>query len=131
MIRRPPRSTRTDTLFPYTTLFRSADSHHAGRRCAMSISLFAIDDREWWLGETSQQVLDARAQEYGLTREQLLEQNCGEEPRLLTDHPLDTLIYPDQHGATRPFRSDERRVGTGWYSKGRFRGLPRKSKKKK
>src|SRR3546814_2954359 len=26
MIRRPPRSTRTDTLFPYTTLFRS---HHA------------------------------------------------------------------------------------------------------
>src|SRR3546814_5064625 len=26
MIRRPPRSTRTDTLFPYTTLFRSKDS---------------------------------------------------------------------------------------------------------
>src|SRR3546814_3172275 len=25
MIRRPPRSTRTDTLFPYTTLFRSND----------------------------------------------------------------------------------------------------------
>src|SRR3546814_20939461 len=34
MIRRPPRSTRTDTLFPYTTLFRSgqalADVDHAG-----------------------------------------------------------------------------------------------------
>src|SRR3546814_20425713 len=28
MIRRPPRSTRTDTLFPYTTLFRSVQ--HAG-----------------------------------------------------------------------------------------------------
>src|SRR3546814_17264052 len=30
MIRRPPRSTRTDTLFPYTTLFRSFNmsSHH-------------------------------------------------------------------------------------------------------
>src|SRR3546814_1579574 len=27
MLRRPPRSTRTDTLFPYTTLFRS---NHAG-----------------------------------------------------------------------------------------------------
>src|SRR3546814_17967767 len=25
MIRRPPRSTRTDTLFPYTTLFRSTE----------------------------------------------------------------------------------------------------------
>src|SRR3546814_2938492 len=28
MIRRPPRSTRTDTLFPYTTLFRSERFHH-------------------------------------------------------------------------------------------------------
>src|SRR3546814_7812517 len=27
MIRRPPRSTRTDTLFPYTTLFRSCSLH--------------------------------------------------------------------------------------------------------
>src|SRR3546814_1240804 len=29
MIRRPPRSTRTDTLFPYTTLFRSRDFRQA------------------------------------------------------------------------------------------------------
>src|SRR3546814_15891511 len=28
MIRRPPRSTRTDTLFPYTTLFRSDRPNH-------------------------------------------------------------------------------------------------------
>src|SRR3546814_12755357 len=28
MIRRPPRSTRTDTLFPYTTLFRSQPAAH-------------------------------------------------------------------------------------------------------
>src|SRR3546814_13283293 len=28
MIRRPPRSTRTDTLFPYTTLFRSRQHRH-------------------------------------------------------------------------------------------------------
>src|SRR3546814_5470773 len=36
MIRRPPRSTRTDTLFPYTTLFRSAGrrwrAHQKGAR---------------------------------------------------------------------------------------------------
>src|SRR3546814_17713241 len=37
MIRRPPRSTRTDTLFPYTTLFRS--------RCARSRT--APADRDW------------------------------------------------------------------------------------
>src|SRR3546814_12124939 len=30
MLRRPPRSTRTDTLFPYTTLFRSAAWGEAG-----------------------------------------------------------------------------------------------------
>src|SRR3546814_10625967 len=30
MIRRPPRSTRTDTLFPYTTLFRSRSASIAG-----------------------------------------------------------------------------------------------------
>src|SRR3546814_5997962 len=30
MIRRPPRSTRTDTLFPYTTLFRSAEADRVG-----------------------------------------------------------------------------------------------------
>src|SRR3546814_6763643 len=30
MIRRPPRSTRTDTLFPYTTLFRSPFPHGGG-----------------------------------------------------------------------------------------------------
>src|SRR3546814_13169913 len=30
MLRRPPRSTRTDTLFPYTTLFRSALSVRTG-----------------------------------------------------------------------------------------------------
>src|SRR3546814_20398421 len=30
MIRRPPRSTRTDTLFPYTTLFRSPDLVNVG-----------------------------------------------------------------------------------------------------
>src|SRR3546814_2389582 len=32
MIRRPPRSTRTDTLFPYTTLFRSVPFSPCGRR---------------------------------------------------------------------------------------------------
>src|SRR3546814_2359210 len=34
MIRRPPRSTRTDTLFPYTTLFRSQD----GEQVAITVA---------------------------------------------------------------------------------------------
>src|SRR3546814_5844137 len=35
MTRRPPRSTRTDTLFPYTTLCRSARGDEQGRRQAL------------------------------------------------------------------------------------------------
>src|SRR3546814_18125634 len=45
MIRRPPRSTRTATLFPYTTLFRSTN-------IALSIrsegDALVLDGREWW-----------------------------------------------------------------------------------
>src|SRR3546814_20946039 len=36
MIRRPPSSTRTDTLFPYTTLFRSHDSLHGQDRTLLN-----------------------------------------------------------------------------------------------
>src|SRR3546814_5193498 len=35
MIRRPPRSTRTDTLFPYTTLFRSTIRRSGGNPMVM------------------------------------------------------------------------------------------------
>src|SRR3546814_5026240 len=42
MIRRPPRSTRTDTLFPYTTLFRSSGTAHSTEhRSGGEISLFS------------------------------------------------------------------------------------------
>src|SRR3546814_951533 len=40
MIRRPPRSTRTDTLFPYTTLFRSR-----GRQEGFAVLRIIIEDR--------------------------------------------------------------------------------------
>src|SRR3546814_19179178 len=42
MIRRPPRSTRTDTLFPYTTLFRSKSDLAAPRQ---SVPLDSRDKR--------------------------------------------------------------------------------------
>src|SRR3546814_4874030 len=44
MIRRPPRSTRTDTLFPYTTLFRSLVNNLGiyGAR-----EFFEISDADW------------------------------------------------------------------------------------
>src|SRR3546814_2740998 len=39
MIRRPPRSTRTDTLFPYTTLFRSRLAGQSLRHLAQRLSI--------------------------------------------------------------------------------------------
>src|SRR3546814_5478368 len=36
MIRRPPRSTRTETLFPYTTLFRAHQKEGHHQRCAQA-----------------------------------------------------------------------------------------------
>src|SRR3546814_9996093 len=51
MIRRPPRSTRTDTLFPYTTLFRSArDADH--RQFAAQLHLLLAQDPR--LGDPAQ-----------------------------------------------------------------------------
>src|SRR3546814_10911284 len=46
MIRRPPRSTRTDTLFPYTTLFRSdiLEDHVADPRARLAHLLLDLSD---------------------------------------------------------------------------------------
>src|SRR3546814_16918835 len=44
MIRRPPRSTRTDTLFPYTTLFRSHVTVEAVKGCVRRTARALTDD---------------------------------------------------------------------------------------
>src|SRR3546814_17874414 len=43
MKRRPPRSTRTDTLFPYTTLFRSLTGRIASGKLKVNMPIKAID----------------------------------------------------------------------------------------
>src|SRR3546814_17585760 len=55
MIRRPPRSTRTDTLFPYTTLFRSSHGV-ADRLVAWSVGggLAAVGDQRVVVGHALQ-----------------------------------------------------------------------------
>src|SRR3546814_14401079 len=55
MIRRPPRSTRTDTLFPYTTLFRSATAtaaaaetpHFSSSSLARSAASRTVSSESW------------------------------------------------------------------------------------
>src|SRR3546814_9798240 len=48
MIRRPPRSTRTDTLFPYTTLFRSNVRRYKARAAVRGRKIDRISGREAW-----------------------------------------------------------------------------------
>src|SRR3546814_3944155 len=60
MIRRPPRSTRTDTLFPYTTLFRSDRGHRA--RTVASRPVERTDERR--LGLFCGAALPARREAY-------------------------------------------------------------------
>src|SRR3546814_6353349 len=60
MIRRPPRSTRTDTLFPYTTLFRSAALK--GRYDVVNIKL----DKTGGLTEALKLKQAAQAEGYGI-----------------------------------------------------------------
>src|SRR3546814_13841841 len=54
MIRRPPRSTRTDTLFPYTTLFRSSSGENYRANASRSVSrrwaqrcIFSAEKSAW------------------------------------------------------------------------------------
>src|SRR3546814_11424452 len=66
MIRRPPRSTRTDTLFPYTTLFRSlllqaAHDQRRERRRAVRAKLREV----WWrLAHLRGEQLRGRSEEH-------------------------------------------------------------------
>src|SRR3546814_5384666 len=54
MIRRPPRSTRTDTLFPYTTLFRSRNKcgHDRTRKFPTGCS-WESGNEDIWFGESA------------------------------------------------------------------------------
>src|SRR3546814_5732012 len=78
MIRRPPRSTRTDTLFPYTTLFRS------GHRAGVAVDQRDPIDHEAGGEGTEQEVLQCRflaeqAATPGQPREQVERQGRSEE----------------------------------------------------
>src|SRR3546814_11446823 len=48
MIRRTPRSTRTDTLFPYTTLFRSGGIFTRPPAGMNVVMITQVDDQEPW-----------------------------------------------------------------------------------
>src|SRR3546814_2036685 len=77
MLRRPPRSTRTDTLFPYTTLFRSHPAAHP-RRIAVQMRQPFLGGQRAAFGRTARR-LSPRAP-------------LGVDPRLIAPGGRDHLI---------------------------------------
>src|SRR3546814_18460276 len=65
MLRRPPRSTRTDTLFPYTTLFRSNGLHVQSHDRPRARRLFELDGAKGLAGR--RYGLRARSPDRGYT----------------------------------------------------------------
>src|SRR3546814_8454169 len=72
MIRRPPRSTRTDTLFPYTTLFRSGRRRpraagrliELGPQCPSETRDFCLEPAISSLSITLEPLFDFRSEEH-------------------------------------------------------------------
>src|SRR3546814_10840830 len=122
MRRRPPRSTRTDTLFPYTTLFRSRrPTRRSPRRCEQEQS---IDSGSWLPADADrlQATLGGRSEEHTSELQSLMrlpyavfclkKKNTQEKPtkevseyhirRTVTEADEDANT-PEQHTASRAF----------------------------
>src|SRR3546814_20815567 len=122
MIRRPPRSTRTDTLFPYTTLFRSEQGI----------------DRSPQSGVASREG-QARCPDPAPSIQEILApvprhptRICQSMPNLLKNTLL--RISASRRSFVQlitSMRSEERRVGKECVSTCRYRGTPFHEKKKK
>src|SRR3546814_11405846 len=108
MIRRPPRSTRTDTLFPYTTLFRSVDRRKEDEIRATELAPFKIliDD-----GIESLMMAHVRYTTVDTQPASLSKRWIGE-------------ILRDELGFRNAIRSEESRVGKECVSTCRSRWSP-------
>src|SRR3546814_18548825 len=114
MIRRPPGSTRTDTLFPYTTLFRSAHANSVGLG-ADSVTVRGA--QAGYLAPGLGAVLQSSAGEVSIgavgAERQLTNVAAGS---AATDAVNVAQLQGamDEVSADGAFRSDERRVGEEW-----------------
>src|SRR3546814_16256046 len=125
MIRRPPRSTRTDTLFPYTTLFRSLydDVHNVliERGVIENVQTQLEDQKHYWNADG----ISLERGVHDVVLRDILIRNC-------TDGGIDskaTNLLIDRvqvDGCGRNLRiweerRDERRGGTEWVRKSKDR----------
>src|SRR3546814_8250978 len=89
MIRRPPRSTRTDTLFPYTTLFRSAAGDVKGLLFTLNEGIHGNID--------------------GMGNERLYQKARFGTKRLIEDYVAEVVAALDRIAASRAIPREEKR----------------------
>src|SRR3546814_18622229 len=129
MIRRPPRSTRTDTLFPYTTLFRSAflETHPDIGICFSTVEIIDGEGRPVTDSEYSQIFAPRNGNRHAWLR-YLFTQNCLCHPTMLARRSVLERAgpYDDRYRqmADLDLRSEERRVGKECVSTCRSRWSP-------
>src|SRR3546814_15334862 len=121
MIRRPPRSTRTDTLFPYTTLFRSSELGIPGKEYRPSLRRYYPDQVRRVAGCSALNLfLHTGSPGMAGTIEGLGPKGKGAQPvRRASQTPAIISAMP----AVRR-RSEERRVGKECVRTCRSRGAP-------
>src|SRR3546814_3223273 len=121
MIRRPPRSTRTDTLFPYTTLFRSVgrdqradqsalrdDADRAGFRLSLRQRAGEVDR------EAVEQIADAlRSEEHTSELQSLMRISyavfCLKKKKKQTTHEKKTLtLYETIHSERIQYQNNQK-----------------------
>src|SRR3546814_19290911 len=107
MIRRPPRSTRTYSLFPYTTLFRSA-RFGFGRGAVMIVAPFGDRGQAKRLGPVAQQPPATRRGHDPDHARSPETEPPAEQPRQRADAAEGQPFTDRMRGAPR---SEERRVG--------------------
>src|SRR3546814_13257464 len=134
MVRRPPESTRTDSLFPYTTLFRS-------QACTLQVAEFV----GWQVGQQRQPDVGRRGaprdQQRGVfldvvrrqpvvgVGDEILEERPGAPRQATEESELRSRqrarpAFARQAGPPRQPRSEARRVGTECVSTCRSRWTP-------
>src|SRR3546814_19079193 len=137
MVRRPPRSTRTDTLCPYTTLFRSGVNWYF-ERAVTDAGLPSAAGRTTW-STLAGSVLPALSGGGGGLGWTFLGRNAAAVISALDDvTDVQILQSPSVlvrnnaeatfHVGSKIPRSDERRVGKGWVSPCRYRWSPSNKK---
>src|SRR3546814_12311022 len=110
MILRPPRSTRTDTLFPYTTLFRSTDRSVNFQFKNLSENTYRI----YALKENNNdRIYNSPDEEIGFLKDSIvLDKNIsGIKLSTFKEIPTDFRVMERKIEPTGRIRSEERRVG--------------------